>query len=159
MKQFLLALLFLLPACASQPQLWHHGDAVESDIEAIHQLGQRLDHAWDQRDADAFSSLFLSDGSFRFPGGTLLEGREVIQNYYHDHAFPSFDADLIHVTTPQRIHMLSTNQAVADGLVHFIHTTETDPEKRVDLILFVTSVVVKRHGQWRIAVVRLIPVS
>jgi uncharacterized protein (TIGR02246 family) len=161
------ALLFQLPACSlpasasngTQTQIWQEGQQLTPDFAAIQELGQELDLAWDQRDAAHFSSLFLANGSFRFPGGTLLEGRAHIAHYYQTTAFPSFDADLIHRTNPKRIQLLSPEIAIADGLVHFIHTEAINPEDRLDLILFVSSTLVKQNGQWRIAAVRLIPVS
>lgn len=161
--------LFFTSACCQLPSdhtqtstastIWLEGQAFDGDIAAIHLLGQQLDNAWDRRNADDFSALFIPSGSFRFPGGTLLEGRDRICNYYQSTAFPSFDADLIHQTTPKRIHLLDANNAIADGVVHFLHTEAERPEDRLDLVLFVSSTLVKRDGRWRIAAVRLIPVS
>ncbi len=139
--------------------IWREGQDLNDDFAAIQQLGEELDHAWDQRDAAQFGSLFLATGSFRFPGGALLEGRDNIASYYKTTAFPSFDADLVHRTTQKRIQLLSPEIAIADGLVHFIHTEAEKPEDRLDLILFVSSTLIKENGQWRIAAVRLIPVS
>lgn len=153
----LVLLALSLVACGG-PTVWLEGDEVGAEIAAIQKLGDDLDHAWDQRNADAFSRLFIDSGSFRFPSGTLLEGRQHIHDHYRDVAFPSFDADLIHQTRPKRIHLLSPTTAIADGKVDFIHTQAVRPEDRLDLVLFVTSALTKTSKGWRIAAVRLIPV-
>lgn len=149
-------------SASNQPptsSIWLEGDPLNNDLLAIQKVGEQLDQAWDQRDAVAFSALFLPSGTFRFPGGTLLDGKEQIASYYQNTAFPSFDADLIHRTTPQRIQFLSPSVAVADGVVHFYHTEAQTPEERLHLTLYVSSTLVRECGKWRIAAVRLIPVS
>ncbi len=145
-----------LLSCAVNPEVvWLEGEVAHSEVRSIHVLGQELDRAWDRRDAQAFASQFIEQGSFQFPNGRRLEGKAQIQSHYAEVAFPSFERDLVHQTTPMRIQLVNPTTAIGDGIVHFVHSEAVQAEDRLHLTLRVTSVVVKRHSEWKIAAVRL----
>ena len=58
-----------------------------NDEKALNNLTNRIDAAWNNRDAKAFSDLFEEAGDFIFHNGLTLQGRAAIEKYYQG-SFP-----------------------------------------------------------------------
>ncbi len=143
---------------ASIPAVSQNPDSKQAaEIAAIHQVREDLDAAYDRRDAEAFSSLFLEDGDFQWPTGALLRDREEIRQYFAK-SFASMPVDYRHITTFTRIRFLGPDVAIGDGTVVIARAGAAENEKPYMKVLL-TCVGKKERGQWRIAAARLIPIA
>jgi uncharacterized protein (TIGR02246 family) len=140
-----------VPAVAQKPD-----GARAAEIAAIQEARKNLDAAYDRRDVEAFSGLFLEDADFQWPNGALLRGREEIRQYFAK-SFATMPADWRHITTFARIRFLGPDVAIGDGTLVIARAGAAENEKPYMKVLL-TSVGKKEGGRWRIAAVRLIPI-
>jgi len=124
-----------------------------ADIAAIKQAAAELDAAYNRRDAEAFSKIFLEDADFQWHSGALLKNRKEIDEHFAN-AFKVMPADYRHITTFQRLRFLSPDIAIGDGTVVIAHAGVAEDEKPYFSFLF-TIVGQKVKGQWKLAAVRL----
>jgi uncharacterized protein (TIGR02246 family) len=92
--------------------------------ETIRAFWSTLDATWKSRDAEAFSRLFSTDGSFHFVDrGQTLEGRAAIREFFA-RQFPTIAPGFRHRTTVGRIREISPQAHAVDGQVEILHETD-----------------------------------
>ena len=142
---------------ASIPGVTQKTDGTRAaEIAAIQKVRENLDAAYDRRDAEAFSELFVEDADFQWPSGALLRDREEIRQHFAK-SFATMRADYRHITTFARIRFLGPDVAIGDGTVVIARVGATENEKPYMKVLL-TCIGKKERGGWRIAAARLIPI-
>ena len=132
----------------------HEADNQEVEDLSI-QLASKFDTAWNNRDADSLASLFHIDADFQFYNGLLLRGQKLIKRFYSRSIFPSLPEGLRHLTRSARIRLLTETVAIGDAKVDLVDESEDDEEKRVQLRLLSTTVLIKEEEKWLVSAVRL----
>jgi uncharacterized protein (TIGR02246 family) len=146
------SLAISVPADSQKPD-----EKQAAEIVAIQQIRENLDAAYNRRDATAFSELFFEDADFQWHTGALLKDREEIRQHFVN-SFMSMPTDYRHITVFQRIRFLAPDIAIGDGTVVIARDRAADNEKPY-LKVLLTCVGRKDKGRWRIAAVRLMPIS
>jgi uncharacterized protein (TIGR02246 family) len=125
-----------------------------ADIAAIKHASAELDAAYNQRNAVAFSELFLEDADFQWHTGEVLKDRKEIEMYFTN-AFRQMPADYRHITKFQRIRFLRSDIVIGDGTVVIAREGAAENDRPYLSVLF-TCIGKQVKGQWRIAAIRLI---
>lgn len=128
------------------------------DHEALTQLAQANDMAWDASDHATIATQYAEDGTLRVGSGSgVLIGRERIRAFFK-HNFEQRAPGLRHVTKLEHIEMLTPDLALADA---YVSVDKVTPEKgSVQVRAFRnSSVAVRENGVWRLLSVRADPVA
>lgn len=139
-----------MTASTSEPDVFSISDA---DQEEIAKLPVRMVAAWAAHDADAFSKLFVEDGTLILPG-VYLKGREEIRQFmaaayagpYKGTRVTGSPLDLKPLGRESAA-LLSVGGVLAPG------ETELSPEAAIRA----SWILVKRKGEWNLAVYQNCP--
>jgi uncharacterized protein (TIGR02246 family) len=124
-----------------------------ADSAAIQKVSVNLDAAWNNRDALAFSNLFVEDADFQWHTGELLKGRKQIEQYFNE-SFKQIPSEYRHFSTIQRLRFIKPDITILDGTIVVAREGATEDEKPYMKVLF-TCIGKKTQGIWQIAAVRL----
>lgn len=132
-------------APADQP-----GQAGGSD-EAIETLGlaaERFVEAFNKRDAPAIAALFMPQGEIRGRDGTIISGRDGIEDFYTT----LFAGDTVPGVALEAsgIHFITPEIAIEDGVVHFTYA-EDEPVRSIS---YSATQVRQADGTWLTAISR-----
>jgi uncharacterized protein (TIGR02246 family) len=119
----------------------------DADKAAVAAVAQRIVTAWANHDADAFSKVFIEEGSMILPG-LFRKGRSEIRSFMSEgFAGPYRNTQV--TGTPLDIQFLSSDSAVltTEGGVLAKGETEVSPEQAIRA----SWIVVKRDGEWSLA--------
>jgi uncharacterized protein (TIGR02246 family) len=125
----------------------------QEQVQAVLQLPAELDRTWNERDPQAFASLFDQDGTFRLQSGLWIEGQDAIERFWREEVFAGLPAGMRHVVTTKRVHFVTDSVAVGDGRLRILVDLEGQEQVHVDAEG--TLVAVKKAGRWCIAALRL----
>lgn len=113
-----------------------------------------FDAAWNTRNADAFSRLFLENGSLEFVDRRQsLDGRAKIRAHFAEQ-FPRFAPDIRHVTNVRAIHHLVPDLIAIDGDVEIQRTGTTSAAPAVIRRFVVSAVMMRTVAGWSIRLLR-----
>jgi uncharacterized protein (TIGR02246 family) len=125
----------------------------------LHKTCQKLvedfDRAWNERDPEALASLFNEDADFQFHNGLLVRSRNRIRRFYFEKVFPTLPEGMKHISHSVRVRFVTEGVLIGDGKVDLVDESKSDPDKKVQQRLKVTTVLVKKEDMWRFSAVRV----
>ena len=107
LKQFILPVMLIAASVAN-------ADNRDPDRDAIYGLIDSLAACWNRADAQALSMLWQSDGDMIVPDGSLLRGRNQIENFYSG-VFADGYGTSTAIATIGQLRFLSADLALIDG--------------------------------------------
>ena len=121
--------------------------------DAIHGLIDSLVACWDRADAQGLSMLWQADGDIIVPDGSLLRGRNQIENFYSGVFAGEYGASTA-IATVGQLRFLSADLALVDGqfIVRRVlpaNSQELPPERG-----FFSIIAQRVSGRWVIVAVR-----
>ena len=132
---------------------------IQSDNPDLNKACQKLvedfDRAWNERDAESLAELFSEDADFQFHNGLLVRSRKRIKRFYTEKVFPTLPEGMKHISHSARVRFVTDGVLIGDGRVELVDESESDPDKRVQQRLKVTTVLVKKGDRWRFTAVRV----
>ena len=146
LKQFILPLMLVAASAVN-------ADNRDPDREAIDGLIDSLVACWDRADAQGLSMLWKADGDIIVPDGSLLKGRNQIENFYSGAFAGGYGASTA-IATIGQLRFLSTDLALVDGQfvvrrVLSANNQELPPERG-----FFSIIAQRVSGRWLIVAVR-----
>lgn len=134
-----------------------------ADVGAIRALWSELDDAWNEREAERFSTLFTADASFELEdprGGASLAGRAEIRRHFEER-FPRFPPELRHSTSVRQVHILGSGLRAVDGKVEILSTADAGSEPALVRSFAIFGVMLQAADGWQIQTLRayLLPTS
>jgi uncharacterized protein (TIGR02246 family) len=118
-------------------------------------IAEKLDAAWNSRNAKAMAQLFEEQADFQFDSGAMLHNREEIENTYAESIFPEMPEPMRHKANVRNVRFIKDDVLIGDGDIELYDPTETDLQKKVHIKMLCTSILVKENGAWWISAVRL----
>jgi uncharacterized protein (TIGR02246 family) len=145
MRHALAALVFMiaLPATA----------APSGPDAAVHALLETYVRAWDRADARALGAQFAADGDFINPTGTYARGPAQVEAFYAA-AFAAGYAGSRGAFRPVAVRDLAPGVIAVDGEWSIEGARGPDGAQRPTEAGIAAAVLVRRHGVWRIALLR-----
>jgi uncharacterized protein (TIGR02246 family) len=107
LKLFILPLMLLAASVAN-------ADKLDQDRDAIYGLIDSLATCWNRADAQGLSMLWRSDGDMIVPDGSLVAGRNQIENFYSGVFAGGYGASSA-IATIRQLRFLSADLALIDG--------------------------------------------
>lgn len=145
--------LLLIAQAASACQCANGPGADREDANA-RALFARLDAAWDGRDAEAFSAVFTEDVSFYFADrGEGFDGRAALFESFAQR-FPTFPAELRHVTEISATSRIAPGVTAVDGGVQVLRVAD-DGEAAVFRSFSIFALVEEEGDACRVRLIRI----
>lgn len=149
-------LAVVLVSLASAPGASPAGEAAPSAAERVAALWAAVDAAWNERDAEKFTSLFTNAASFRFVDRRdSLEGRVAILERFSKQ-FPETPPNLRHHTVVRDVRQVSNDVVTMDGTVEIVRRAPgTGAEQTVIRSFAIFAMMLPGIDGWRISVLRI----
>jgi uncharacterized protein (TIGR02246 family) len=130
-----------------------NADNRERDRDAIYGLIDSFVTCWDRADAERLSMLWKADGDIIIPDGSLIRGRNRIENFYAEVFAGGYSASTA-IASIDQLRFLSADLALVDGQftirrVLAANNQELPPERG-----FFSIVAQKVSGRWLIVASR-----
>jgi uncharacterized protein (TIGR02246 family) len=126
------------------------------DEEVLRALAAHSDQLWNDRDAEALSTLFAADADLAIGDHTQVASRERIRGYFVN-SFAQMPTDLRHVMDVRALREVAPGVVLADGEVR-IERANADGTRTVLRRFANTTLLVRAGGDWRFMAVRAVPV-
>lgn len=166
MKQVVLVVAMLCVAgavCAQAPTARPRPGAggPRSDLaneEAIRKLYAEFTAAWNTHDAKKLASFWTLDGDTVEPDGVSAKGRDEVEKHFAEEQAAPFKNSEIKLNI-DTVWFISENVALVDGTYVVLNALDPNGQSLPPRKGLVTSVLLKEHGQWRVAASRsMIPI-
>ena len=146
LKQFILPVMLLAASVAN-------ADNRDPDRDAIYGLIDSFVTCWDRADARGLSMLWQANGDIIVPDGSLVKGRNQIENFYSGVFAGGYGVSTA-IASIDQLRFLSADLALIDGQftirrVLSVNNQELPPERG-----FFSIIAERTSGRWLIVAVR-----
>ena len=146
LKRFILPVMLLAAAVAN-------ADNRDPDRDAIYRLIDSFVTRWDRADAQGLSMLWQADGDIIVPDGSLLKGRNQIENFYSGVFAGGYSASTA-IASIDQLRFLNADLVLVDGQftirrVLSANNQELPPERG-----FFSIIAQRTSGRWLIVAIR-----
>ena len=146
LKRFILPVMLVAASVVN-------ADNRDRDRKAIYGLIDSLVACWDRADARGISMLYQADGDIIVPDGSLLRGRNQIENFYSGVFAGGYGASTAIVTVGQ-LRFLSADLALVDGQFIVRRVLSANNQQLPPDIGFFSIIAQKVSGRWLIVASR-----
>jgi uncharacterized protein (TIGR02246 family) len=146
LEQFILVVMLLAASVVN-------ADNRDQDREALYALIDSLAACWNRADAQGLSTLWQADGDIIVPDGSLIKGRDQIENFYAEVFAGGYGVSTA-IASIDKLRFLSRDLALVDGQfivrrVLSANNQELPPERG-----FFSIIAQKVSGRWLIVASR-----
>ena len=146
LKQFILPVMLVAASVV-------HADSRDQDRDAIYGLIDSFVTCWDRADAERLSMLWKADGDIIVPDGSLIRGRNQIENFYTE-VFAGGYSGSTAIASIDQLRFLSADLALVDGRFTVRRVLATNNQQLPPEEGFFSIIAQRASGRWLIVAVR-----
>jgi uncharacterized protein (TIGR02246 family) len=146
LKRFILPVMLVAASVVN-------ADNRDRDRDAIYGLIDSVVACWDRADAQGLSMLWQADGDIIVPDGSLLKGRNQIENFYSGAFGGGYGASTT-IATIDQLRFLSADLALVDGQFIVRRRLSANNQQLPPERAFFSIIAQKVSGRWLIVAVR-----